>query len=60
MRYDILPCLLELLDHGDEDIRKDVCSVMSNLTRVGDHIQAVIDAGVCLSKVNQTNERSRC
>ncbi len=46
MRYDILPCLLELLDHGDEDIRRDVCSVISNLTRAGDHIQAVIDAGI--------------
>ena len=46
MSYNVLPCLFELLDHGDEDIRKDVCRVIANITSAGNQIQAMIDAGI--------------
>ncbi len=46
MSYDVLTCLLELLDHGDGDIRKNVCHVISNIASAGDQIQAVIDAKI--------------
>lgn len=47
MSYNVLEsCLLELFDHGDEDIRKDVCRVIANITSAGDQIQTMIDAGI--------------